>query len=162
MFDFDIAKLAVIGVVALVVIGPERLPGVARTVGALLGRAQRYISDVKAEVAREIELDALRQMKSNLETAAADVERTIHDNLRRHEAELNAAWQAGAASATTGAATSGRPRMPPAVRKNWRVRQTALPSWYKRVSMKRTRVLSGAARVARHTPASLRRPMRFF
>lgn len=78
MIDLGISKLALIGAVALVVIGPERLPKVARTAGALLGRAQRYIADVKAEVSREIELEELRKMRTDFEEAARNVEQTIH------------------------------------------------------------------------------------
>ncbi|MBV1774497.1 Sec-independent protein translocase protein TatB [Burkholderiaceae bacterium DAT-1] len=66
MFDFSAGEVIVIGVVALVVIGPERLPTVARTVGTLLGRAQRYLSSVKAEVEREIELENLRKMEADM------------------------------------------------------------------------------------------------
>jgi len=70
VIDLGIAKMALIGVVALIVIGPEKLPKVARTVGTLLGKAQRYVSDVKAEVSRSMELDELRKMKDSVETAA--------------------------------------------------------------------------------------------
>jgi sec-independent protein translocase protein TatB len=166
MLDLGLSKLALIGVVALVVIGPEKLPRVARTAGALMGRAQRYINDVKAEVSRELELEELRKMKTEFETAAHNVESTIHDNLRKHEASLNEAWNAGDSVAPSLAGghpenTIWRPTSTPK-RRSWRVRQAALPAWYKRASFKRTRVQSGAARVARHTPASLRRPTRFF
>src|SRR5246127_5280945 len=95
MLDLGLTKMALIGVVALVVLGPERLPRVARTAGALFGRAQRYINDVKSEVTREIELDELRRMKTEFESAASTVENTIHDNVRKHESELNDAWNAG-------------------------------------------------------------------
>ena len=61
MFDLDVSKLAVIGAVALVVIGPEKMPRVARTIGTMLGKAQRYISDVKAEVNRSMELEDLKK-----------------------------------------------------------------------------------------------------
>jgi sec-independent protein translocase protein TatB len=186
MLDLGLTKMALIGVVALVVLGPERLPRVARTAGALFGRAQRYINDVKAEVTREIELDELRRMKTEFETAASNVEKaagnvqnTIHDNLRKHESELNDAWNSGssvspsiAGGSLEGAAgggsplstTSWRTTTPAAAprRKNWRVKQSATPTWYKRATTRRTRVQSGAARVARHTPVSLRRPTRFF
>ena len=67
MFDVSLTELMVIGVVALIVIGPERLPKVARTVGHLLGRAQRYVNDVKSDIQREIELDELRKFKSEME-----------------------------------------------------------------------------------------------
>jgi sec-independent protein translocase protein TatB len=173
MLDLGLTKMALIGVVALVVLGPERLPRVARTAGALFGRAQRYINDVKAEVTREIELDELRRMKTEFEAAASNVETSVQENLRKHESELNDAWNSGT-SVSPGIAggstledvgnspwrTSTLPAGPK--RKNWRVRQTAMPTWYKRVTTRRTRVQSGAARVARHTPATMRRPTRFF
>src|ERR1700761_1357864 len=95
MLDLGLTKMALIGVVALVVLGPERLPRVARTAGALFGRAQRYINDVKAEVSREIEIDELRRMKSEFEAAATNVETSVQDNLRKHESELNDAWNNG-------------------------------------------------------------------
>ena len=172
MLDLGLTKMALIGVVALVVLGPERLPGVARTAGALFGRAQRYINDVKAEVTREIELDELRRMKTEFEAAASNVETNVQDNLRKHETELNDAWNSGTSvspSIAGGALedVSNSPwqtSTPPAgpKRKNWRVKQTAIPNWYKRTTLRKTRVQSGAARVARHTPETLRRPTRFF
>ncbi|HEY4351021.1 MAG TPA: Sec-independent protein translocase protein TatB [Paraburkholderia sp.] len=182
MLDLGLTKMALIGVVALVVLGPERLPRVARTAGALFGRAQRYINDVKSEVTREIELDELRRMKTEFESAAQNVETSIHDNLRKHETELNEAWKAGtsvspsiagsgedsASSASNSTSTSPwngfgttTPMSAPK-RKNWRIKQTAAPSWYKRATARRTHVQSGAARVARHKPASMRRTTRFF
>ncbi|RKT25213.1 sec-independent protein translocase protein TatB [Paraburkholderia sp. RAU2J] len=172
MLDLGLTKMALIGVVALVVLGPERLPRVARTAGALFGRAQRYINDVKSEVTREIELDELRRMKTEFETAASNVETSVQDNLRKHESELNDAWNSGtsvspsiAGGALEDAGNSSWHSSTPATaprRKNWRVKQTAMPTWYKRATTRRTRVQSGAARVARHTPATLRRPTRFF
>ena len=180
MLDLGLTKMALIGVVALVVLGPERLPRVARTAGALFGRAQRYINDVKAEVTREIELDELRRMKTDFESAARNVENSIHDNLRKHEAELNDAFRAGtsvspsiAGSAAEDAASSGsgapagssspwRTTAPPMVKRvSWRTKRSAAPVWYKRSVGRRTHVQSGAARVARHTPASLRKQRRF-
>lgn len=173
MLDLGLSKMALIGVVALVVLGPERLPRVARTAGALFGRAQRYINDVKAEVSREIELDALRTMKTDFETAARNVETTIHDNLREHEKDLNDTWHSAVGSLNEAAGDAGSmgSDMPSwrgstaalaPKRRNWRVKQAAAPAWYKRATTRRTHVQSGAARVARHQPASLRRPTRFF
>ncbi|AKM42204.1 preprotein translocase [Burkholderia contaminans] len=173
MLDLGLSKMALIGVVALVVLGPERLPRVARTAGALFGRAQRYINDVKAEVSREIELDALRTMKTDFETAARNVETTIHDNLREHEKDLNDTWhsavgglnEAAGDAGSTGSDTPSWRGSTAALapkRRNWRVKQAAAPAWYKRATTRRTHVQSGAARVARHQPASLRRPTRFF
>lgn len=179
MLDLGLTKMAVIGVVALVVLGPERLPGVARTAGALFGRAQRYINDVKSEVVREMELDELKKMRTEFETAASNVETSINENLKRHETELNDAWNQGTSVAPSiaggadeavdmASAASDKPWARPssasgtAKRKNWRVKQGAIPNWYKRTTVHRTRVQSGAARVARHTPATLRRPTKFF
>lgn len=74
MFDVSFTELLVIGVVALVVIGPERLPKVARTLGHLVGRAQRYVSDVKSDIQREVELDELRKLKDQMQDAAQSVQ----------------------------------------------------------------------------------------
>ena len=74
MIDLGISKMALIGAVALIVIGPEKLPRVARTVGALLGKAQRYVADVKAEVNRSMDLDELKKMKESVEEAGREVE----------------------------------------------------------------------------------------
>ena len=92
MIDFGFDKIALIGAVALIVIGPERLPRVARTVGHLLGKAQRYVADVKAEVNRSIELDELKKMKSTFEDAARDVEQTVGNEIRETSAELDKSW----------------------------------------------------------------------
>jgi len=174
MIDLGLSKLMLIGVVALVVIGPERLPKVARMAGALFGRAQRYVNDVKAEVSREMELDELRNMRSEFENAARSAENTIHQNLHEQEASLNAAWGSeGAmsstdASPTYGGGYTGEPMISSAIgaqsakRRNWRVKRSAMPVWYKQANGMRTRVQSGAARVARHTPQALRRPIKFF
>ena len=81
MIDFGIDKLALIGAVALIVIGPERLPRVARTVGVLLGKAQRYVSQVQSEVNRSMELEELKKMKDNLQTAAQDIGQSVQSGL---------------------------------------------------------------------------------
>src|SRR5882762_8741696 len=83
------------GAVALIVLGPERLPRVARTVGHLLGKAQRYVADVKAEVNRSIELEELKKMKSQFQEAAQDV----HDTVRKEINDTRDALQGGDASA---------------------------------------------------------------
>ena len=77
MFDIGFSEIVVIAVVALVVIGPERLPKAARTLGHLFGRLQRYVSDVKADISREIELDELRKLQREMQGAARDFEQTV-------------------------------------------------------------------------------------
>lgn len=90
MFDIDISKMAVIGTVALVVLGPERLPRVARTAGTLLGRAQRYLNSVRAEVDQQIRIDELRKVKDGIERAVTDVQGTVDRTVRQHAGELQA------------------------------------------------------------------------
>lgn len=81
MFDISFGELAVIGVVALVVIGPEKLPKVARTVGALVGRAQRYVHDVKADIQREVNLGELKQLQSEMHDAAQSLRNTVQSQV---------------------------------------------------------------------------------
>src|SRR5690606_26067105 len=85
MIDLGISKLALIGAVALIVIGPEKLPRVARTVGTLLGKAQRYVADVKAEVSRSMELEELKKMKDTMESAARDVQSSVDSTTQEFE-----------------------------------------------------------------------------
>jgi sec-independent protein translocase protein TatB len=87
MFDIAFSELLIIAVVALIVIGPERLPKVARTAGHLFGRLQRYVNDVKSDIQREIELDELKKLRSQFEDAARSVEQSVSEVGR----ELNAA-----------------------------------------------------------------------
>ncbi|MGJ7529357.1 Sec-independent protein translocase protein TatB [Variovorax sp. GB1P17] len=148
MFDLGIEKLALIGVVALIVIGPEKLPRVARTVGTLLGKAQRYVSDVKAEVNRSMELEELRKMKTTVEDAARDVEHSIHTGASDFEKQFSGSGETLSALAEPEASVPEY-RNP---RKNWRLKQGATPQWYKARNGVRTKALSGAARVARFRP----------
>ena len=99
MFDIGFSELMVIGLVALIVIGPERLPRVARTLGHLAGRLQRYVADVKADINREVELDELRKMKDTVQEAASGIENSVQGELNKAEGELNAAANAAAADA---------------------------------------------------------------
>ena len=79
MFDIAFSEIVVIAVVALIVIGPERLPKVARTLGHMFGRLQRYVNDVKADINREMELDELRKLRSEVQAAASEFESSIHN-----------------------------------------------------------------------------------
>src|SRR5687768_10740451 len=91
MFDIAFTELMVIGLVALIVIGPEKLPRVARTVGHLAGRLQRYVSDVKADINREIELDELRKMRDSMQQAASEMQSSVQSELHKTETDLNKA-----------------------------------------------------------------------
>ena len=88
MFDIAFSELLLIGVVALVVIGPERLPKVARTMGVLFGRLQRYVSQVKADINREMELSELSKVKSEFEGAARDFQRDIESKVQEAERDI--------------------------------------------------------------------------
>lgn len=81
MFDIGFSELLVIGIVALVVIGPEKLPRVARTVGHLLGRAQRYVNDVKADINREMQLDELKRLQAQVAESARSMESSIRQEI---------------------------------------------------------------------------------
>lgn len=89
MFDIGFSELLIIAVVALIVIGPERLPKVARTVGHLIGRMQRYVSDVKADISREMELDELKKLRSSMEETARSFEQSVQKEIRETESTLN-------------------------------------------------------------------------
>ena len=148
MIDIGISKIVLIGAVALIVIGPEKLPRVARMVGTLLGKAQRYVADVKAEVNRSMDLDELRKMKETVEGAARDVEGTIRTTASDFEKE----WQE--ATGTAQEALAAPPSFPEYKnpKKKWRLKQGVMPQWYKARAGLRTRALSGAARVAKYRP----------
>jgi sec-independent protein translocase protein TatB len=88
MFDVGFSEILVIAVVALIVIGPERLPKVARTLGHLFGRMQRYVTQVKGDIEREMELEELRKLQGTVQDAARNVERTFQQNMAEAEKEL--------------------------------------------------------------------------
>jgi sec-independent protein translocase protein TatB len=149
MIDLGISKIALIGAVALIVIGPEKLPRVARTVGALLGKAQRYVADVKSEVNRSMDLEELKKMKEGVEGAARDVENSIQTNA----SEFEKSW-----SDATGEAYQPLAEPIPSYpeykhpKKKWRTKVGAMPQWYKARTGVRSKALSGAARVAKYRP----------
>jgi sec-independent protein translocase protein TatB len=155
MIDFGFDKIALIGAVALIVIGPEKLPRVARTVGHMLGKAQRYVADVKAEVNRSIELDELKKMKTQFEDAARDVQSgvdSVGSELRQTTASIESEWS-GLGSDSTALHDGEKP--PPQYKhpkKHWRLKRGAMPQWYKQRHGIRGRAQSGAARVARYRP----------
>lgn len=88
MFDISLFEMVVIGVVALIVIGPERLPGVARTAGHLFGRMQRYVNDVKSDIQREIELDELRKLRDSVQDSAREIEQSVSREFDRADQEM--------------------------------------------------------------------------
>ncbi|OJW47729.1 MAG: twin arginine-targeting protein translocase TatB [Thiobacillus sp. 65-1059] len=118
MFDIGFTELIVIGVVALIVIGPERLPKVARTAGHLYGRMQRYVSSVKSDISHEMELDEIRrvgvEIKNSAELVALDAKQqasAVDDYLRDEASGINKALAATAAAATAGEHPADEPAM---------------------------------------------------
>jgi sec-independent protein translocase protein TatB len=108
VFDIGFSEIVVIAVVALIVIGPERLPKVARTLGHMFGRLQRYVNEVKADINREMELDELRKLRSEVQTAARDIEQSVthaaremESGVRSVESELNQAGNPSPANDTS-------------------------------------------------------------
>lgn len=159
MIDLGIDKLALIGAVALIVIGPERLPRVARTMGVLLGKAQRYMSQVQAEVKQSMEVEELRKMQGNLQEAASSVQQQVQGHMDSIQQNLHqTSAEAWALPDHDGAGTETEYHSVPyvsfhdPVRKNWRIKRTAMPLWYKQRNGVRRHVQSGAARVARFRP----------
>jgi len=97
MFDIGFSEIVVIAVVALIVLGPERLPKAARTMGHLFGRLQRYVNDVKSDINREMELEELKKLQQEVKSAARDIEQSVstavssvESGARDVEAQLNA------------------------------------------------------------------------
>lgn len=157
MIDFGFDKIALIGAVALIVIGPEKLPRVARTVGHLVGKAQRYVADVKAEVNRSIELEELKKMKTEFEDAARNVEQTVSSHVSQTKTDLESTWtdaDNGILPPNSGQHESWTPPPPEYKhpKKNWRLKRGATPQWYKQRAGVRVKAQSGAARVARFRP----------
>ena len=109
MFDVGFSELVVIGIVALVVIGPERLPRVARMAGHLLGRMQRYVNDVKADINREIQLDELKKLRADVQDTARDLEMNIRSEMQTVETAVSGHVQSAQAALDDLAATPAMP-----------------------------------------------------
>ncbi|SFV03810.1 Sec-independent protein translocase protein TatB [Pseudoduganella namucuonensis] len=159
MIDLGLSKLAIIGVVALVVIGPEKLPKVARMAGTLYGRAQRYLHEVKSEVSREIELEELRNLHKEVKETAESVKNDVENSLTKNMQDVEDAWRGGDdgshdayAHAQAPASTEHLARKAKEFRRKRLLRTSSVPAWYKQRNGTRMHVTSGAARVARHRP----------
>lgn len=164
MIDLGLTKLALIGAVALIVIGPKELPKVARMVGTLLGRAQRYIGQVKAEVGREMEMDDLRKMQKEVQEAAHDMQQSIHQEFEQVENNFENSslsnFQESSPYSTHESIYALEAQAHKA--KNFRRKKMAktsnIPHWYKTRHGQSTQVTSGAARMAKHRVKSTKSP----
>ena len=157
MIDLGVSKLALIAVVALVVVGPERLPKVARMVGNLFRRAQRYMAEVKSEVSRQMEVEEFKKLREESVAAFKDVESSLQSTVQ--EAGANLSDQADIFENNyTRAPLDEKEVLQKSIRqgrKSWGVKRAARPIWFKHTTGMRTRVQSGAARMKRfHHSAS--------
>ncbi len=157
MIDLGIDKLAIIGAVSLIVIGPERLPRVARTVGVLLGKAQRYMSQVQSEVSKSMEMEELRKMQAGIQEAASTVEQSIHNELQQAESALHEVETDIHSTNFDSYHHTSTAHLYEPPRQNWRLKRGATPLWYKQRAGVKRHVQSGAARVARFRPPNLHR-----
>jgi sec-independent protein translocase protein TatB len=110
MFDISFSEVLVIAAVALIVLGPERLPKVARTLGHLFGRAQRYVNDVKSDIQREIELDELKKWKASVEETGRSIENSVHTELDKFRETVEAGAEASAMPPPSAAEPSTPPQ----------------------------------------------------
>jgi len=153
MIDLGLSKLAIIGVVALIVIGPEKLPKVARMAGTLYGRAQRYLHEVKSEVSREIELDELRNLHKEVQESAQSIKDEVEHSIAHSVDDIEAAWNGHTVSAPS-ATMSDLERKAREFRRKKLVRNSAIPGWYKQRHGGKAHVISGAARVKKFRPGA--------
>ena len=161
MIDLGLSKLAIIGAVALVVIGPEKLPKVARMAGTLYGRAQRYLHQVKSEVSREIEMEELRNLHKDIQDSAqsfqSEVESfksEVENTVSTHMDEVESAWRGDTAVMPTTASTDDIERKARDFRRKKLAKTSSMPAWYKNRQGTRQHVLSGAARVRKFRPGA--------
>ena len=112
MFDISFSEVLVIAAVALIVLGPERLPKVARTLGHLFGRAQRYVNDVKSDIQREIELDELKKWKALVEETGRSIENSVHTELDKFRETVEAGAEASAMPLPAAAPSAAEPTPP--------------------------------------------------
>lgn len=163
MIDLGLTKLAVIGAVALVVIGPEKLPKVARMAGTLYGRAQRYLHQVKSEVSREIEMEELRNLHKDVQESANSFKSgvgafksDVEDTVSSHLGEVESAWRGEtdpvAEPALPSVSHDDLERKAREFRRKKLVRTSNVPAWFKNRQGTRQHVLSGAARVRKFRP----------
>jgi sec-independent protein translocase protein TatB len=154
MIDLGLSKLAIIGVVALIVIGPEKLPKVARMAGSLYGRAQRYLHEVKSEVSREMELDELRNLKQEVADTAQSIRADVQASIKDSMDDVESAWRDLPSSTMPTATMSDLERKARDFRRKKLVRNSAIPGWYKQRNGGKSHIMSGAARVKKFRPRS--------
>ena len=112
MFDIGMSEMVVILVVALIVIGPERLPKVARTLGHLWGRGRRYVNSVKADIERDMVIEEYRQLTEKVQREAAEAQQALAGGLGSAEKTVEAINRAVAAPVPAARSEAARPAIP--------------------------------------------------
>lgn len=155
MIDLGFTKVVVVAMIALVVLGPERLPKVARMLGALFGRVQRYLNHLKAEISHELELEVLRKVRDELTQTAATIQQQAQMSVMPLQENIS-----------TSSIPVARLNVPVIHRQqrktSLRYQQRVLPKWFKQHTRLRAQILSGAARVHRYRPVNRRVTKSFF
>ena len=176
MIDIGISKIVLISAVALVVLGPDRLPRVARPAGNLFGRAQRYMAEVKSEVNRQMEQEDIRKMKEaateafnsakgefkDLDKAIASQVAEVNNSMNAAVSDLNSTgsnheYDSGGSNSIYSGSDFSDSEFKSSVRQGrstWRNKKGAIPVWFKKSSGIKTRAQSGAARVKRFRRAA--------
>ena len=148
MFDFGFSEMMVVGLIALVVLGPERLPKVARQAGQWLGKLQRYVSDVKSDIGRQMELEELRNLQKEVAETARDMEKSFQSTVNDTRDELNSiAGSLDSSSSPPTSSSQGAPAEP----------QT---DWDRIYSVRRTRDRLRERRIEREKALGVKRPKR--
>ncbi|MBY0574711.1 MAG: Sec-independent protein translocase protein TatB [Undibacterium sp.] len=152
MIDLGLTKLVMIGAVALIVIGPKDLPKVARMAGTLLGRAQRYINQVKTEVSREIEMEELRKMQQEMQSAAQSFEQSVTNEIAQVAQDIDPSSNIDTLDSYYHRDYSQQAldRKAKAFRRKKIAKTSNIPTWYKSRHGQRSCVISGSARMAKH------------
>lgn len=137
MFDIGFTELLVIGLVALVVVGPQRLPVATRTIGTLLGRAQRYVNDVKSDIQRQVDLEELRKMQQQVKTMGDEIQSTVQ-NVEKEVGDATSSFSDSVNSTWEGLDSSNDTSTSTLSRRGWSINAPE-PSWSEQMEQRRVR-----------------------
>ena len=137
MFDIGFTELILIGVVALVVVGPQRLPVATRTIGTLLGRAQRYVNDVKSDIQRQVDLEELRKVQQQVKTMGDEIQSSVQ-NVEKEVSGVTSSMSDSVNSAWEGLESSEDSPSTSLSRRGWNINAPE-PSWSEQMEQRRVR-----------------------
>jgi sec-independent protein translocase protein TatB len=137
MFDIGFSELIVIGLVALVVVGPQRLPVATRTIGTLLGRAQRYVNDVKSDIQRQVDLEELRKVQEQVKTMGEEIQSTVQ-NVEQEVGSVTASVSDSVNASWDGFESDDASTTTSLTRRGWNINSPE-PSWSDLMEQRRVR-----------------------